>query len=77
MRTSLKTNEILKKLDEFNKIRDNIEKQTLTQDKAENPYNDTLSGLEEVPVEEQNPNEPPVEEDLNPPLSQVGTQMTS
>ena len=77
MRTSLKTNEILKKLDEFNKIRDNIEKQSLTVDRVENPYNDLLVGQEEAPAEEQNPNEPPLEENLNAPLSQVGTQMTS
>jgi len=72
MRTSLKTNEILKKLDEFNRIRDNIEKQSIVQDKVENPYNDNIAEPEEGHEEEQNPNEPPLE-DLNAPLSQVGT----
>ena len=72
MRTSLKTNEIIKKLDEFNKIRENIERQSIPHEKVENPYLD--AGVEEDPVdEEQNPNEPPLE-DLNaPPLSQAGT----
>lgn len=67
MRTSLKTNEILKKLDEFNRIRDNIEKQTITaQEKVENPYVDnTVVVQEEVQLEEQNPNEPPLEEDFD------------
>jgi len=67
MRTSLKTNEILKKLDEFNRIRDNIEKQTITaQEKVENPYVDnTVVIQEEDQLEEQNPNEPPLEEDFD------------
>ena len=71
MRTSLKTNEILKKLDEFNRIRDNVERQSIPQDRAENPYNDGLE--EDLLNEEQNPNEPPLEDDLGAPLSQAGT----
>lgn len=71
MRTSLKTNEILKKLDEFNRIRDNVERQSIPQDRAENPYNDGLE--EDVLNEEQNPNEPPLEDDYAVPLSQAGT----
>ena len=74
MRTSLKTNEILKKLDEFNRIRDNIEKTSITQDRVENPYNDV--GLEDGLLEEQNPNEPPLDDNLVP-MSQVGSQLTS
>lgn len=77
MRTSLKTNEILKKLDEFNRIRDNLEKHSMTKDKAENPYNDNLAEEEEGVLEEQNPNEPPLEENSNAPQSQAGTQLTS
>lgn len=74
MRTSLKTNEILKKLDEFNRIRENIEKTSIPQDRAENPYNDV--GLEDGLLEEQNPNEPPLDDNLVP-MSQVGSQLTS
>lgn len=71
MRTSLKTNEILKKLDEFNKIRDNVDRQSITHDRAENPYNDGLE--EDLLNEEQNPNEQTLEDDMGAPLSQAGT----